>query len=242
MTGLTRATAAQRLAEEGPNLLPGSTPKTLLAKAADVGIAMGERGTDVAREASALVLLPALLNWPILLLPVHIAVLELLIDPACSTVFEAEPAAADILCRPPRPRDANPFAVGDIGFALAQGLGIAIILLTGCALLQNLGWTEENLRISVFTGLVLALLLLILSNRDLAHTALRNLGGNNPLLAPMFAGVGVVLVATLTIPFVRNVMGFAAISMPPLLVAGGLLLACILWLQIVRSVLPIILI
>ncbi|MBU2767100.1 ATPase [Acidithiobacillus ferrivorans] len=252
-------------------------------KAADVGIAMGERGTDVAREASALVLLddsfasivaaiaqgrriydnvvkaarfvfavhlpvialallPAIFNWPILLLPVHIAVLELLIDPACSTVFEAEPAAADILCRPPRPRDANPFAAGNIGFALAQGLGIAIILLAGCALLQNLGWTEENLRISVFTGLVLALFLLILSNRDLAHTALRNLGGNNPLLAPMFAGVGVVLVATLTIPFVRNVMGFAAISMPPLLVAGGLLLACILWMQIVRLVLPIILI
>ncbi|MHB1320900.1 MAG: cation-translocating P-type ATPase [Acidithiobacillus ferrivorans] len=252
-------------------------------KAADVGIAMGERGTDVAREASALVLLddsfasivaaiaqgrriydnvvkaarfvfavhlpvialallPALLNWPTLLLPVHIAVLELLIDPACSTVFEAEPAAADILCRPPRPRDANPFAAGNIGFALAQGLGIAIILLAGCALLQNLGWTEENLRISVFTGLVLALFLLILSNRDLTHTALRNLGGNNPLLAPMFAGVGVVLVATLAIPFVRNVMGFAAISMPPLLVAGGLLLACILWLQILRWVLPIILI
>lgn len=89
---------------------------------------------------------------------------------------------------------------------------------------------------------MLALFLLILSNRDLAHTALRNLGGNNPLLAPMFAGVGVMLVATLTIPFVRNVMGFAAISMPPLLVAGGLLLTCILWMQIVRLVLPIILI
>ena len=133
------------------------------------------------------------------------------------------------------------------GFAQRQTLNVTELTrataaqrLAGCALLQNLGWTEENLRISVFTGLVLALFLLILTNRDLAHTALRNLGGSNPLLAPMFAGVGVVVVATLTIPFVRNVMGFAAISMPPLLVADGLLLACILWMQIVRLVLPII--
>ena len=244
-------------------------------KAADVGIAMGERGTDVAREAAALVLLddsfasivaaiaqgrriydnvvkaarfvfavhlpvialallPALLNWPTLLLPVHIAVLELLIDPACSTVFEAEPAAADIMCRPPRPLHSSPFAAGNIGFALTQGLGIAVILLAGGALLQHLGWAEEDLRISVFTALVLALFLLILANRDLTHTALHNLDGNNPLLARMFAGVGVVLVAVLAIPFLRDVMGFAAISMPPLLVAVGLLLACILWMQIVR--------
>ena len=244
-------------------------------KAADVGIAMGERGTDVAREAAALVLLddsfasivaaiaqgrriydnvvkaarfvfavhlpvialallPALLNWPILLLPVHIAVLELLIDPACSTVFEAEPAAADIMCRPPRLLNSNPFAAGNIGFALAQGLGIAVILLAGSALLQFLGWAEEDIRISAFTALVLALFLLILANRDLTHTALHNLGGNNPLLAPMFAGVGAVLVAVLAVPFLRDVMGFAAVSMPPLLAALGLLLVCVLWMQIVR--------
>jgi magnesium-transporting ATPase (P-type) len=109
-----------------------------------VGIAMGERGTDVAREAAALVLLddsfarivaairqgrriddnirkatrfvfavhmpiialalvPTLLHWPVLLLPVHIVLLELLIDPACSIVFEAEPEDSDTMERPPRP-------------------------------------------------------------------------------------------------------------------------------------------
>ena len=100
-------------------------------KAAHVGVAMGDSGTDVAREAAALVLLddnfasivravqlgrrifdnlrksmssflpctpiagiavlPVLMGWPLMLLPMHIAFLELVIDPACSMVFENEP-------------------------------------------------------------------------------------------------------------------------------------------------------
>jgi Ca2+-transporting ATPase len=112
-------------------------------KAAHIGIAMGQRGTDVAREAASLVLLkddfdsivqairmgrrtfanmrqamiytlavhipiaglallPVLFGLPLILAPLHIAFLELVIDPACSIVFEAEEADADLMNRPPR--------------------------------------------------------------------------------------------------------------------------------------------
>ena len=112
-------------------------------KSAHIGIAMGKRGTDVAREAASLVLLeddfsaivtaialgrriyanlrqalvyaiavhvptiglsllPVLMGWPPVLAPVHIAFLELVIDPACSVVFEAEPGEAGLMERPPR--------------------------------------------------------------------------------------------------------------------------------------------
>ena len=50
----------------------------------------------------ALALVPALVHWPLVMMPVNIMLLELLIDPACSVVFEAEPAAADLMQRPPR--------------------------------------------------------------------------------------------------------------------------------------------
>ncbi|MDE1977780.1 MAG: cation-translocating P-type ATPase [Betaproteobacteria bacterium] len=245
-------------------------------KAADVGIAMGERGTDVAREAAALVLLddsfasivqairggrrifdnitkatrfvfavhmpiialallPALLHWPVLLLPVHIVLLELLIDPACSIVFEAEPAAADVMQRPPRPLTASPFTLNNIGFALLQGLGIAAVLLAGHALLQHYtDWPEADLRLAVFTALVLALFLLILANRDLHHAAVFNLRSDNPWLARMFAAVAAVLAAVLLIPGLRDVMGFASVSLPPMIAALGLLLLCGLWLQGLR--------
>jgi Ca2+-transporting ATPase len=113
-------------------------------KAAHIGIAMGGRGTDVAREASALVLLqddfasivqavklgrrifdnikkavsyvfaihvpiaglsmvPVFFaDWPLLLLPIHVVFLELIIDPACSVIFEAENAEPNTMKRPPR--------------------------------------------------------------------------------------------------------------------------------------------
>ena len=245
-------------------------------KAADVGIAMGERGTDVAREAAALILLddsfasivgaiaqgrrifdnitkatrfvfavhmpiialallPALLHWPILLLPVHIVLLELLIDPACSIVFEAEPAAADAMRRPPRLLAASPFSLGNVGYALAQGLGIAAILLGGYALLRHVaGWDEADLRLAVFTALVLALFLLILANRDAGPVAVRRGRAGNPWLARMFAGVGLVLAAVILIPALRAVMGFAAVSLPPLLAALALLAVCGLWLYALR--------
>ena len=247
-------------------------------KAADVGIAMGERGTDVAREAASLVLLddsfasivlairggrrifdnitkatrfvfaahvpivalallPALLHWPVLLLPVHIVLLEMLIDPACSIVFEAEPAAADLMRRPPRPLMASPFQWNNIGFGLAQGSGIAVFLLAGHAVLHRVtAWSEGDLRLAVFTALVAALFLLVLANRDLDHAASRNLRAANPWLARMIAAVVAMLAAVTLVPGLRGVMGFSGMNVPAVAAAFGLVLTCGLWLQGLRLI------
>ena len=132
-------------------------------KAAHVGVAMGERGTDVAREAASVVLvddrfsslvsglrmgrrifdnlrksvayivavhvpvagmalLPVLLGWPQVLWPMHIVLLELLVDPSCSLVFEQEPAEADLMTRTPRDPQAALLGVSDLLQALGRGL------------------------------------------------------------------------------------------------------------------------
>ncbi|MHB1199040.1 MAG: cation-translocating P-type ATPase [Polaromonas sp.] len=244
-------------------------------KAADVGIAMGERGTDVAREAAALVLLddsfsrivaairqgrrifdnigkatrfvfavhvpiialalvPALLQWPVLLLPVHIVLLELLIDPACSIVFEAEPEDSGLMDRPPRPASSSPFAAAPVGHAVLQGLGIAGMLLLGQAWLVNQGWSVAQGRSVVFGALVLSVMLLILANRDLTRPALMGIIAANPWLWRMAAAMGLLLAAVLGVPWLQNVMGLALPGAAGLAVGIGLLALCGAWLELVR--------
>ena len=244
-------------------------------KAADVGVAMGERGTDVAREAAALVLLddsfasivsairqgrriydnitkatrfvfavhipiialalvPALLHWPVLLMPVHIVLLELLIDPACSVVYEADPAADDIMQRPPRAPSDSPFAAANLRYAVIQGFGFAGILLLGYGLLLGQGLDAASCRSAVFVALVVGLFLLTLANRDLSRPTLSRMPARNPWLPRMFGAVALMLASVIGVPFFRGVMGLAAPGVSMLLASAAMLAATIAWLELLR--------
>ena len=185
-------------------------------KAAHIGIAMGGRGTEVAREASAIVLLdddfgsivttirlgrriydnlrkaiefivavhipiaglallPLLLGLPLVLGPIHIALLEMIIDPACSMVFEAEPEERGVMARPPRDPASPLLMRRRILWAALQGC-IALALLGAVYVgLERRGMAEESLRATVFVSLVLVNLGLILVNRSFA-SAVGDLG------------------------------------------------------------------
>jgi len=239
-------------------------------KAADIGIAMGERGTDVAREAAAVVLLddsfasivaairqgrriydnitkatgfvfavhmpiialalvPTLLHWPVLLMPVHIVLLELLIDPACSIVFEAEPEADGIMNRPPRARTSSPFARTNLEHGVIQGLGFAAILLCGYGWMLGRGMSAVQARTGVFIALVIGLFLLILANRNLSRSLLARMG--NPWLPRMFGGVLAMLVVVIGVSFFRGVMALALPDATALAWAAAMLLVTVGWLE-----------
>jgi P-type Ca2+ transporter type 2C len=199
-------------------------------KAAHIGIAMGGRGTDVAREASAIVLLdddfgsivktirlgrriydnlrkaieyivavhipiaglallPLLLDMPLILTPIHIAFLEMIIDPACSMVFEAEGEEANVMRRPPRDPKSPLLLRRRILWALLQGL-IALAILAGVLIsASRMGMAEADLRALVFTSLVLINMGLILVNRSFDSSLARALFHPNRALWILLVGV-----------------------------------------------------
>lgn len=215
--------------------------------AADIGIAMGGRGTDVAREAADLVLSddrfesivaavrmgrrmfdnlgravtyiialhmpiaaiaisPMLLGWPLMFLPVHIMMLEMIIDPACSLAFESEPAEPDIMRRPPRPAHARLFNRRTVLWALEQGggavLAVAAVWLTGTLL----GWPDGEVRGVVFGTTILTNIGLILSNS--VHGF--HLHGGNRVAWWVFAAAGSALLLVLSVPVLRDLFHFDA--------------------------------
>jgi Ca2+-transporting ATPase len=222
-------------------------------KAADIGIAMGQRGTDVAREASAIVLtdddfssivgavregrraydnlrkamayiiavhvpiagmslIPVVFGrgaWPLVLLPMHIAFLELIIDPACSVVFEAEGEEPGIMERPPRPAEERLFTRRVLGISLLQGLSVlaAVFAVYYAALMS--GHSEADVRGLTFAALVVGNLALILVNRSWTRSAWRGWRSDpNAALGWVLGGAGLFLVLMMTVPFLRDLFRF----------------------------------
>lgn len=221
-------------------------------KAAHIGIAMGGRGTDVAREAASLVLLnddfasivhavrmgrriydhlqkamtyivavhvpiagmsivPVLLGGPIALMPVHILFLELVIDPACSIVFEAEPEDAGVMNRPPRDPKANLFGIRLLGLGLLQGLtGLLVVLAIYLSALWNWLNADDAIALS-FTTLIFANLGLIFANRSWTRTVWSTMQVPNPALWWVVGGTVLFLGATLYVPFLQKLFHFSTL-------------------------------
>jgi len=228
-------------------------------KAAHVGVAMGGRGTDVAREAAAIVLLddnfasivravrlgrrifdnlrksmtyilavhvpiagtallPLLLGWPIVLFPLHIALLELAIDPACSMVFENEPADADIMQRSPRDSLAPLFAGRTLVLALLQGLGVLAVVMA-VYVWGHLHLSEPQARALTFTALVLGDVALIFSNRAGPHGLLASLRVPNTALWTVSGLTLALLALALYLPPLSVVLHMAPLPVELLAVA-----------------------
>lgn len=241
-------------------------------KAAHIGIAMGGRGTDVARESAALVLLdddfssivaairlgrrifdnirkavafivavhmpiaglsilPVFFpGWPLLLLPVHIVFLELIIDPSCSLVFEAEEAEADVMQRPPRNPRERLFAPRTMGLAVLQGLS-ALAVCVGVFLLSRQSHSADAARALTFTTLVVAFIVIILANRSWAHTIVGSLRLPNTALWWVLGGATAFLALVLLVPVAQELFHFAPLHASDLALSIGAGVVCVGWFE-----------
>jgi P-type Ca2+ transporter type 2C len=244
-------------------------------KAAHIGIAMGGRGTDVAREAASLVLLdddvssivaavklgrriydnirkavgfilavhvpiaglsmiPVFLpSWPLLLLPVHIVFLELIIDPACSLVFEAEGAELNIMRRPPRSPTARLFSAWTVGVAVLQGLTVLAVCLAVFALARQ-NHEANAARALVFASLVVSFVAIILMNRSWTRTTLGMLREPNAAVWWVIAGASGCLGVVLLAPAVQRLFHFGPLHAADLLLSVLAGAACLVWFDVLK--------
>lgn len=240
-------------------------------KAAHIGVAMGQRGTDVAREASAIVLLdddfgavvhavrlgrriydnirkamafifavhvpiaglallPLLLGLPILFGPVHIALLEMIIDPVCALVFEAERDEDDIMRRPPRDPAEALFSLPMIAWSVFQG-ALAFAMLATVFLVETwIGMPEAELRGLTFFALIAEILALILVNRSFGTSLIDALRRQNGALRYVIAVIATATTLILLVPAAQHLLKFDAIAWSDmtLALALGLLLLVLL--------------
>lgn len=232
-------------------------------KAAHIGIAMGKRGTDVAREASAIVLLdddfgsivkaialgrriydnirkamafifavhvpiaglallPLILGLPILFGPIHIALLEMVIDPVCAFVFEAEKEEPDTMSRPPRSPDERLFSWRMILWSIFQGAVALAILSAVYAVAQWQGNNEEHVRTLLFFSLISTIVALILVNRSYGASIGAAVLRRNIAFRFVLASVAGITAVILFVPLISDFLKFTPMHWPDGLTA----LAC----------------
>jgi Ca2+-transporting ATPase len=244
-------------------------------KSAHIGIAMGERGTDVARESSAIVLLnddfssivaavrvgrrifdnlkkaityifsvhvpiaglalfPILLGLPLVLLPAHIAFLELIIDPACSTVFEAEPEEKNIMKRKPRDLSEKLFDRKSLLRGILQGLSVLAVVIAVFLFAFHTGRGELEARTLTFATLVIANLTLIVANLSWEQSIIRTINSENRALWLVIGGALLSLVMVLYVPELRELFHFSVLHFDDVMIALFAGVLSVGWVKVVN--------
>jgi Ca2+-transporting ATPase len=246
-------------------------------KSADIGIAMGARGTDVARESSALVLLdddfesivaavrmgrrifdnlkkalsyivsvhvpiaglsliPVFFNWPLIMMPVHIVFLELIIDPACSTVFEAESEEKNVMERKPRGKNDPVFGVRPVIVSLIQGFVVLGIALAVFVLTGKLNAGENEARTMAFLTVVVSNICLILTNLSWTRNIFEIVSDPNPAMWWVIGGALALISAVLYVPGLRELFGFGLLHINDILICFGAGFLSIVWFEIAKVI------
>ena len=244
-------------------------------KAAHIGVAMGGRGTDVAREAASLVLLdddfssivaavrlgrrifdnikkaiafifavhvpiaglsmlPVFFpGWPLLLLPVHIVFLELIIDPACSLIFEAEPSEANVMQRPPRSATEGLFSFATVGWAVLEGLSALAACLV-VFLLSRSSQQPDAARALTFLTLVVSILVVIFANRSWTRGIVSMLRVPNAALWWVVGGAAAFLTLALFVPVAQGLFHFAPLRTVDMVLCFAAGTVCVMWFELLK--------
>jgi P-type Ca2+ transporter type 2C len=177
------------------------------------------------------------LGLPLIFGPVHIAFLEMVIDPVCSLVFEAETEEHNTMTRPPRKPDESLFSGRLVGWSLLQGTAAFVLVAVIYVTAQRQGMPDDELRALGFFSLVSSIVALIVVNRRFSSSPLRAITRPNPALAVVLAVVGGILALTLSWSPASELFRFGPLHADDLTLAIGSSVALLLVLETLKRVL-----
>jgi Ca2+-transporting ATPase len=158
----------------------------------------------------------------------------MIIDPACSVVFEVEPEEPGTMNRPPRDRNEPLLSRRRLLLSLAQGLGVLAAVLAVFVISLQRGADENTARALTFATLIVANIGLIMVNRSWHRSLLKTLRTYNSAVWWVVGGALLFLGLVIYTPGLQDVFHFAplpAIDLVIALVAG---VASILWFEFMK--------
>lgn len=248
-------------------------------KASHIGIAMGKKGTEIAKQAASLILvdddlsrmvdavamgrkiytnlkkaiqyiisihipiiltvfIPLALRWiyPNIFSPSHVIILELIMGPTCSIIFENEPMEKNLMIKKPRPFSTTFFNYKELTTSVIQGIIITVSALTAYQYSVSSGFSENTTRTMVFMVLIVANIFLTLVNRSFYYSIFTTLKYKNNLV-PIIIGLTIILSLTLLyVPVLTRFLEFERLTISQLgttIVIGAI---SVLWYEIVKGI------
>ena len=246
-------------------------------KAANIGVAMGTKGTEIAKQSASLILvdddlskmvnavamgrkiysnlkkaiqyiisihipiiltvfIPLVLGWvyPNIFTPVHVILLELIMGPTCSIVYENEPLEKDLMFQKPRPFSSTFFNWSELFTSIIQGLAITVgVLAIYQIAVQNAG-NEAVTRTMVFTALISANIALTFVNRSFIYSIFTTFKYKNNLV-PLIIGITVAITLSLLfVPPFTKFFEFERLQLNQIILSVCIGVLSALWYEIVK--------
>ncbi|TDT40490.1 Ca2+-transporting ATPase [Maribacter spongiicola] len=248
-------------------------------KASHIGIAMGKKGTEIAKQAASLILvdddlsrmvdavamgrkiytnlkkaiqyiisihipiiltvfIPLALRWiyPNIFSPSHVIILELIMGPTCSIIFENEPLEKNLMFKKPRPFSTTFFNYKELTTSVLQGLAITIGALVIYQYTVAVGFSENATRTMIFMVLIVANIFLTLVNRSFYYSIFTTLKYKNNLV-PLIIGLTIILsLALMYVPVLTRFFEFEPLSIAQLGTTILIGAVSVLWYEFVKGI------